>query len=225
MKCCLLIILFQVSILPSFAQEKITQIIYKVQPIDKVDNEIVDDMFQKNAELINDFWFELLYSKEFSKFEFKTSEKINKQASLVLDYVNYFNTIYQKAGKSTYYEYMDIYNPNVLMMNPYSTVWTLTKEEKTILGYRCVKANGLMSYRDSEGKFFNKEVTAYVATDLKGGFGPNGVSCDKGTILELKQMFVTYTAEKITKNVSQSNFTFPKNRIVGIDEYMELEAN
>lgn len=155
--------------------------------------------------------------------------------NLCHDYINddmkeitYFidNNKYYRNANSDFVVKEDLSSKDNTYLSSYRTRIDWVKEEnntKNILGYKCTKATGQISFDNGDGVFiYDKEITVWFTTEIKTDFGPLYCSGLNGLILEFDDKLYNYTATKIENKILEKDFYIPNKKIISINEEEKL---
>lgn len=100
---------------------------------------------------------------------------------------------------------------------PYEN-WQITKEQKVVRGYNCIKAETL---RQNE-KGVKTKVTAWFTTDINLNFGPKNYFGLPGLIIELHELDSVYYVREIKfKNVTLDEINPKEKKIITYQDYVK----
>ncbi|MBY0485812.1 MAG: GLPGLI family protein, partial [Flavobacteriaceae bacterium] len=99
---------------------------------------------------------------------------------------------------------------NFIIKKKIITDWKISEDKKMICGYECYKASCLLKvdYGDNEINTLYP-LTAWYCPQLKYSYGPKGFGGLPGTILELEQNLIIYTAVNINTEKASEKIAMP----------------
>ncbi|HRG18980.1 MAG TPA: GLPGLI family protein [Flavobacterium lutivivi] len=160
----------------------------------------------------------LFFNNEEMKFEIEKSTDLS-----INDYENILRItdnegIFYKKDRSNFiYRFIlgnSKYN-NVICERKFITNWNFFNEKKIIAGYECLKAQCILGTDYGDGEIiYSYPVTAWYCPEIKNQYGPKGIGCLPGVILELNQNLVTFKASKINLNPPKKDISIPNEKII-----------
>lgn len=159
----------------------------------------------------------LVYNENEMKFyadKIPESVKNDIGSSLVISDIQ--GVYYRKNNSDDLYVEIEKYGnqEKFIIKKKFITNWKLTNETKIICGFECLKATTTLDIDYGDGKVFSLHpIIAWYCPNLKYSYGPKGYGGLPGTILEVEEILVIYSAIKIETNANEStDISLPKNK-------------
>lgn len=220
----------------SFSQKKNLkgQIEYQVYKNIKIDTDTIKDSNVKNTinKLIkNDGSFytsTLNFDSNDSYFNYNFDLKQDdSKIDLLRISLKARGSVYQSASKKASYSISAKDNSILIKDDWVDFNWTLTKQTKTIAGFKCYFAKGIKKvYRRSSN--INKIVNVYAwyTPEINVSFGPHNYGGLPGLILQLNENgLISYVANKVTLSSKTEVKNKPKKKILSRDSYNKIQRD
>lgn len=135
----------------------------------------------------------------------------------------YGSIFYRNEKTKTLIEQVNSDRYYLVNYNIEDIVWTITKEEKMINGYLCLKATSFIKDRSLIKGEYQKEIEAWFCPALAINIGPKIFGGLPGLILELNERLFTFYVDSIELNPKvKIVISRPiKGEVISRDEYLE----
>ncbi|HEX8334733.1 MAG TPA: GLPGLI family protein [Segetibacter sp.] len=108
------------------------------------------------------------------------------------------------------------YNGRFLIADDRVTTWTLLKEVKYVLGYKCFAAIRTNTNNDT--------IKAWYTPELNRSFGPTTYTHLPGVILEVQDQQYNWHIIAVKAQKTNHTLIFPKARIISRDEFFKKRS-
>ncbi|TQD40697.1 GLPGLI family protein [Haloflavibacter putidus] len=138
---------------------------------------------KKMAETIEKFSYELLFWEHEAIFE---QQEILLKNSMYAGLKNMEGINYTNLETEKTLEQVNV-SGSFFLVNRKKADWEITKESKTISGFKCIKAISKKKIYDARSKAYKtKDIVAWFTPEIPVSFGPKGYFGLPGLIIELK---------------------------------------
>jgi GLPGLI family protein len=212
----------------SFSQTK--KIVY-IAKVNEVNTEIsaISKFINTETYEIEGVNFELTFNDTLMKFKGINNSVTNLEFNDILDICDSHSEYYKFNKSEAFFNRENDINTkrDYILKSEYKIDWKIFEfERKTILGFECQKAEGILAIDYGEGNIIETyPIEAWFTTQLNYNYGPKAIGNLSGIILELKQIFVTFEAEKIETTKEKLDNTFlNENEILSPFEFMDYKS-
>ncbi len=232
-----IVVLFLVlnSLIPSkqkpflnYSEKTSGVVIYKFYPnaeyMDNLKKKENYEYYSKMYAMMKDETFVLKFNKNASLFQVEerldsdTNGMAHKGANIMIAegsyYTNNNDKIFLQKTELGGEEF-------IIKLKQNDFAWNVTKETKTINGYKCFKATREKVISNTKGSY-KFEIEAWFAPTIPRQFGPKNFHGLPGLILELKDSHFTLVAKEINFQEEENKIEKFKGKSITEEEFAEL---